>query len=98
MLERDDTEVLFVLVLEICFAGVAPQSETDSIFALYSLRFILDLADTTVFFSRLPCFEGRHRSLRLPRSCITHWLPSLNPLSSRGNYTCILGVSRRSWY
>ena len=36
--------------------------------------------------------------LRPPRSCLTRWLPSLAPLSSRVDYTRLLGVSRRPWH
>ena len=57
----------------------------------------LGLADASAF-SRLPCCAGRHRPDRPPRSCLTRWLPSLAPLSSRGDCTRLLGVSHRSWY
>ena len=50
-----------------------------SFFLLYEVR-SLGLADITAF-SRLPCFAGRRRPVRPPRSCLTRWLPSLAPLS-----------------
>ena len=57
----------------------------------------LGLADATAF-SRLPYFAGHHRPDRPPRSCFSHGLPSIAPLSSTDDCTRLLGVSHRSWY
>ena len=67
--------------------------------SFFSLRGLisLGLADATAF-SRLPCFGGRHRLVRPPRSFLTRWLSSLAPLSSLVDHARLLGVSRRSWY
>ena len=98
---RGDTEVIFSSFLEIFVSLLLLREDlivTDSILA-YFLSEIrsLGLADATAF-SRLPCFAGRHRPDRPPRSCLTRWLPSLAPLCSRNDYTRLLEVSRRSRY
>ena len=71
---------------------------TGLILASLSPRFDLSALLMLPLFYRLPCFAGRHRPVRAPRCCLTRRLPSLAPLSSRVDYTHLLGVSRRSWY
>ena len=83
LLGRGDTEVLFSLVLEVCFAVVAPRrAYCDrpglSFFFLTEVR-SRGVADATAF-SRVPCFAGRPRPVRPRRSCRTRWLPSLAAL------------------
>ena len=91
LLGRADTKVLYYLVLNIYFTGVATRRA-------YCDRLNLGLVSRRGSISPLPCFAGHHRPDRPPRSCLTRYLPSLAPLSSRGDYMCSLGVSRRPWY
>ena len=64
LLGRADTKVLYYLVLNIYFAGVARRRA-------YCDRLNLSLVSRRGSISPLPCFAGRHRPDRPPRFCLT---------------------------
>ena len=96
LLGREDTEVLFFSVVDICFADVAPRrAHCDR---LNLSLFLSEVLSALLMLPLSPDSLTRHRPVRPPRSRLARWLPSLAPLSSPVDYTRPLRVSRGSWY